>query len=85
MQTLTNKVRAQELYDTGAIEQQEYENLLDGYHTVDALNSLIGFLQAYRRSAMYQHKPLAVGSLELVMPSDILGCTLAKILSEMPE
>lgn len=81
MQTLTNKVRAQELYDKGAIEQQEYDNLLDSYNTVDSLNTLIEFLRAYRRSAMYQHKPLQVEGLELVQPSDILSCSLRDILA----
>lgn len=81
MQTLTNKNRVKELYEQGAIEQQEYENLLDSYSTVDALNSLIEFLRAYRRSAMYQHKPLQVEGLELVQASDILSCSLRDILA----
>lgn len=81
MQTLTNKMKAQELYDKGIIQQEEYENLLDSYNTVDALNSLIEFLRVYRRSAMYEHKPLQVEGVELQQPSDILSCSLRDILA----
>ena len=51
MQTLNSKIRVQELLDAGEIIQQEADVLFDSYSTVDAMNKLIDYLKAARRSA----------------------------------